>query len=100
MHARVTTVQLQTDKIDEAVRIGNETQALLRDMQGFHELTVFADRETGNGLIVSIWESEADLRASETGVYARAMSKLASVLTGPASRSNFEVILHSHTEDA
>lgn len=100
MHARVTTIQLRTDKLDEAIGIGNEVQALVRNMQGFLELTVLADRETGNGQIVSIWESEADLRASEAGVYAQAMAKLASVLVGPPSRANFEVLFHAHAKDA
>lgn len=100
MHARVTTIQVRPGMIEEAIRIGQETTAVLLTMAGFHELTVMADRATGNGLIVSLWDSEAAMTASASGVYGEAMSKLAGVLTGPPSRSNFEVVLHRHTGEA
>ncbi len=96
MYARVTIVQVQPDKIDEAIRIAQETVPLLRQQPGFHELTVLADRQTGHAHILSLWQSEAELRASETGVYQEGMARLAALLVGPPRREELEVLVHDH----
>lgn len=93
MYARVTTGQMQPDKIDDAARVYRESiVAAMRQAQGFKNLLVLTDRATGKGLVISVWESEADMRASEaSGFYQQQAGKLAHLLAGAPSFETYEV---------
>ena len=93
MYARVTSGQLHPDKIDEATRIYRESiTPALKQAKGFKTLLVLADRATGKGLVITLWETEAELQASQTsGLYQEQAAKLAQLLASMSSVETYEV---------
>ncbi len=66
MHARVTTLEVASDRFDDATRFTQE-QVLpqLQQMDGFKGFIVLGDRESGRVRGVAFWESEEALYATE-----------------------------------
>ena len=69
MHARVTTLQLQPDRLDQTVsRLEGEDLPSWREIDGFRGFTLFADRSSGKVIGTSYWDSEEQMRASEEAI--------------------------------
>jgi heme-degrading monooxygenase HmoA len=69
MHGRVTTLQLQPDRIDDAVsRLEEEDLPSWRELDGFRGFTLLADRSSGKVIGTSYWDSEEQMRASEEAI--------------------------------
>jgi heme-degrading monooxygenase HmoA len=66
MFARVSTFQGPPDKTAEGIRLARE-QILpaAKLMDGFKGIYLLFDRESGKSLSVTLWETEADMQASE-----------------------------------
>jgi heme-degrading monooxygenase HmoA len=96
MHARVNTIQMQADKIDDAVAAlegGGLDQ--IKQNEGFKGMTVLADRGSGKSLAITFWESEDALNASEEKVKeARRQATEAGGASEPQIEI-FEVVLDS-----
>jgi heme-degrading monooxygenase HmoA len=89
MHARLTTVTGAT-KIDDGVAyLRDSVLPQVQQQKGFQGLTASADRSTGLVLVLALWESEADLDASES-VADKARSQSLKVLGGQAKVDRFE----------
>ena len=97
MHARVTTVQAQPGKMEEAIGIARDSAVpAARRQPGFEGLTLLSDFETGKSIIITFWESEADMQASETsGYYREQLGKIAGVITGSPVRESYEVTVQA-----
>jgi heme-degrading monooxygenase HmoA len=93
MYARVTHVQMQPDKIDEAISIYRDSVvAAVKAQKGYRATYMLSDRATGKGMAVTIWESLEDLQASESsGYYNEQVGKFAPVLIAPPVREVYEV---------
>jgi heme-degrading monooxygenase HmoA len=68
MYARVTTLQYQPGKLDQAFHIFRES--ILPETKrkaGFQRVTVLLDRGTGKAVEVTLWQTEADAKASGAG---------------------------------
>jgi quinol monooxygenase YgiN len=93
MHVRVTKVQLQLDKVDEAIRIYQDSVVPAAKQQpGFHSTFMVTDRASGTGMAISFWESEAAMQAGEaSGYYQEQLAKFAPLLTAPPVREVYEV---------
>ena len=69
MHARVTTLEAPSDKIDDATRhVREQVLPQLQQMDGFKGFVVLSDRQSGKVRAVAFWESEEALRATEEAV--------------------------------
>lgn len=69
MHARVNTLQMDPQRIDDALRQVNEEDIpRFREIEGFRGFTVLADRSSGKVVATSYWDSEELMRASEDAV--------------------------------
>lgn len=69
MYARVSTVEGDASKIDDAVAVMNEKIIpTLKDQKGFTAVNLLADRSTGKLVAVAFWEDEAALEASAEAV--------------------------------
>lgn len=69
MHARVTTLQVQPERVDEmAERLEQDDVPGFRELDGFKGMTVLTDRESGKTVALTFWESEEAMRASEEAV--------------------------------
>ncbi len=93
MHVRVTTIQLQPGKVDEAVRIYQESVIPAAKQQaGFQSTTLLIDRATNKGMAITYWASEADLLASEaSGYYQEQVAKFAPLFVTQPVREVYEV---------
>lgn len=93
MHARVTTAHVQPGKMDDSLAIWRDTvPPVVKAQSGFKGALFLIDRNTGKGMSVTLWETEADLKAVEaSGVYHEVIAKFADVLAGPPVREQYEV---------
>jgi len=69
MHARVTTIQMDPSRIDDAVRGLRENDIpQFEQIDGFKGFTLLVDRQGGKAIGVSFWESAEAMEASEEQV--------------------------------
>ena len=77
MFARVTRAQGQVDRLEEFVRNFREQAApLVRAQPGFQGAYLLVDRQQGNVLAISLWESEQAMRQSEQAIGPRRMQPM------------------------
>jgi heme-degrading monooxygenase HmoA len=93
MQARVTHVQVQPDKVDEATSIYRDSVVpVLKTQNGYSATYLLVDRATGKGMSVTIWEGLEALQASESsGFYQEQVAKFAPVFAAPPTREIYEV---------
>ena len=69
MHARITTLELDPDRVDAAVKqVEEEELPRWKDLAGFRGFTLFADRSGGKVIGISYWDSAEQMDASEDAV--------------------------------
>jgi len=93
MFARLTTVQVRIDKIDETIKVFEEgIVPAAKSQKGFCGAYLLTDRKTGKGIAISLWDSEADALANEQGgYYQEQVSKVAPFFTTAPVREGYEV---------
>jgi heme-degrading monooxygenase HmoA len=94
MHARVVTCQIQLDKMDEVVAITQDSvMPAAKQQTGLKHFLALADRSTGKGLVITLWETEADMMASDeaTEYYQEQAAKVMPLLDGSLTAENYEV---------
>jgi heme-degrading monooxygenase HmoA len=94
MYARVTTVEIDTMRVDVDKAIDLfERQVLprLRELPGYEGAYVFATPE-GRGLLISMWSTaEAADSQSDTGFYAEVLAEYVTLFRSPPGRESYEV---------
>ena len=66
MHARMTTLEGSTDRMDEGVRqVREHVLPQLQQQDGFKGFVALGDRHSGKLIGISFWESEEAMRAAE-----------------------------------
>jgi heme-degrading monooxygenase HmoA len=92
MYARVTNIRFPPEMKAEVSSVAQGLASILRRQRGFESLQVLTDPSTGEGIIVSFWETEADAEASEaTSSYIGQMSMMSSFLHEPLVPKTYEV---------
>ncbi len=92
-HARVLLAEFQPGKTDEGLQIVRDSiLPVARQQSGYKGYLSLTDRTIGKGISISLWETEADLLASETSGYLREqLGKVAHVLATQVVREVYEV---------
>jgi heme-degrading monooxygenase HmoA len=81
MFARVTTFQIQPGKLDEVIRLFESLAP--KSEQGFVSGLLLTDRAANKAITVTLWETLADLNASDTYRQQQlASSQVAALLAG------------------
>ncbi len=95
MFARVTNVQTKVDKIDETIKVFEESVLpAAKSQKGYRGAYLLTDRKTGKGVSISLWDSEEDAVANEeSGYYQEQVSKFKDVFIAPPVREGYEVSL-------
>jgi heme-degrading monooxygenase HmoA len=95
MHARVTTLQLDPSKIDDAAAgLEQNDIPMFKGLDGFKGFTLIADRSSGKAIGTSYWESEEAMKASEEAVKdARAKAAETGGASAEPQVERFEVVL-------
>jgi quinol monooxygenase YgiN len=93
MYARVVTVMIKHGKKAEGIQLFNEVLIpSARQQPGFKGARLLTDERTGKALLVTIWESEADLIASETsGYFSEQVAKFAPLFASAPVREVYEL---------
>ena len=66
MHARMSTLEGSPDELDEGVRdVKEHVLPLLRQQDGFKGFITLGDRQSGELIGITFWESEQAMQASE-----------------------------------
>ena len=93
MFARFTIVQVDSDKVDEVIKLYEDSVVPGgKAQQGFRGIYLFTDRKTGKGYSISLWDSEADAVAKEqSGYYKEQVGKFAQYFTAPPVQEGYEV---------
>lgn len=95
MYARVTEIQFDPSRRDDALRISEQDVIpAMREEQDFEHIYVLADMESGKGVIVTLWSSQEGEQASRATIASR-FAKLGDIMTAPPSPSKvYEVVSH------
>ena len=97
MHARMVTVPVKPEKIDEMVKIWQDSVLpAAKEQPGFKGALVLGDRETGEGFSISLWDSVVYMEAGESsGYYQEQLAKFGDTFAGQPTSRHFEVFLHA-----
>jgi hypothetical protein len=69
MHARVTTLEVSPDRMDDATRhVQEQVLPQLSQMEGFKGFIALGSSQSGKLRGVAFWESEEALRATDEAV--------------------------------
>jgi heme-degrading monooxygenase HmoA len=92
MYARVTNIRFPPEMKAEVSSVVQGLAPIMKQQRGFESLQVLTDPNAGEGIIVSLWETEADAEASEaTSSYIGQMSMMSSFLREPLVPKTYEV---------
>lgn len=70
MFARVTTMYIRPEMLDKATSIfENSVLPAANSQKGYCGAKLLLDRKTGKGIVITLWESEADAIANEENKY-------------------------------
>ncbi len=97
MFARLTTVQVNVENIDEVIKIFDEKVVpAAKSQKGYSGAYLLTDRKTGKGIAISLWDSEEDAVANEqSGYYKEQVGRFAEYMTAPPVQEGFEVALQA-----
>ena len=86
MVARVQTVHQPAEKLDEMTELAREQLPAAHALPGFKGFYYLIDRDNEKALVISLWETEEDLRQLEaTNASMREHIKAEARLESPAS---------------
>ena len=93
MYARLTRMQVRLERFEHSINIFKESVLpAIRQQLGFQAIYLFTNAKTGEGLTLSIWNSEEDAMESEKNhYYQEQLVKIMSFLTAPPVREGYEV---------
>ncbi len=97
MFARLSTVPVKSDKMDETIKIYEENVIPTAKLQkGFRGAYLLTDRKTGKGISITLWDSEEDAIANEqSGFYKEQISKFKDCFAASPIREGYEVSLQA-----
>jgi len=93
MFARFTIVQVDADKVNEVIKLYEDSVVpAAKSQKGYRGAYMFTDRKTGKGYSISLWDSEEDAIANEqSGYYKEQVGKFAELFTAPPVQEGYEV---------
>jgi quinol monooxygenase YgiN len=95
MYGRVTTFQVQPEKMDEANQIANDSIIpAIRQQAGLKSFIALQDRSSGKSMLVSVFETEADAKSGLSGGFVQQqVAKIAPMLAGTPTTEFYEVFI-------
>jgi heme-degrading monooxygenase HmoA len=93
MHARVILGRVKLDKQDEAINIFKENvMPATKEQKGFSGMHLLTDPDTSKFISITIWETENDMIAGESGGYLQEqLDKIATLFVGPPTIQHYVV---------
>lgn len=93
MYARLTTVYVKLDKIEEAINIYEEEVIPAANAQpGCCGCYLLTDRKSGKAIVLSMWTSKYDASASiQNGYYQAQLNKFSGLLISKPTSEGYEM---------
>lgn len=91
MIARVTSVQVSPDQLEELTHTIEPGFVAVKASPGFMSALFLADRATGKVTMVTVWEREAAMQES-LPLRQEALAQVAPLLVGAVSTETYEVL--------
>lgn len=93
MHARVTNVSVQPDKVAETIRIYNENiLPAIKAASGNRGVYLLIDAASGKGVSITFWDSKADGDTYDSsGTYREQVGKVAPFFSAPPTLATYDV---------
>ena len=96
MHARVTRVRGNSASMEAGIAHFRDTLLeQLEGMPGFHDAVLMIDREHGDGLAITMWDSEEAMRGSEVGADALRAQSASEMEAAVTSVERFEIVVQA-----
>ena len=96
MFARVTIATAQLGKTEEVTRVMQDYFVALKKQKGFKGGFLLSNRDTGKGMSIVMWNTEADMKAMEAnGVYRDVVAKTTALMAGKPTVEHCEVTLQA-----
>ena len=97
MFARLTIVQVKIDKMDETIKIFEDSVVpAAKSQKGSRGAYLLTDRKTGKGISISLWDSEEDAVANEqSGYYQEQVGRFKDFFTAPPTQEGYEVSIQA-----
>jgi len=101
MYVRAGTGPIQSGKIQEAIDIANHSVAYAAKAQeGFREIYFITNAASGNFLAFSVWQTQADMPASESDGFSREQfAKIGALMAGPPKFDHYELSVEASAGD-
>jgi heme-degrading monooxygenase HmoA len=94
VYARVSTYDVEPERIDDSVRSFREAIEAIRALDGFHEAFLLVDRENGQAVTITLWDGPGSMVASRVRA-SRARTDAARAADGAVkSTCEYEIALH------
>ncbi len=96
MYARVITVQWKSEQLDAATTFfRDEVATALQQQPGFASTRLLIDQKSAKGMMVTVWQREADLEASETnGFLQTQLTHLSQFFATPPLIDRYEICVN------
>jgi heme-degrading monooxygenase HmoA len=95
VYARVMNIRFPPNMKAEVASVAHGLAPILKQQRGFKGLQVLTDPGLGEGIMVTLWETEANAEASEIhSSYIGQMSMMSSFLSEPLLPRTYEVSVH------
>ena len=91
MYARVSTMTVKQESIEDAIAGSAETSALVAAQPGFVKQYIFADRQTGDAVAFTIYDT-AENRAAATDTANAIFAQMAPMMAVQPSMAEYELI--------
>ena len=101
MYVRAGTGPIQSEQIQEAIDIANHSVAYAAKAQeGFRGIYFMTNAASGNFLALSVWETEANMLASESdGCSREQFAKIGALMAGSPEFDHYELSVEAFAGD-
>lgn len=101
MYVRAGTSQIQSGKMQEAIDIANDSVVpAVKAQKGFRGIYFMTGAAGGNFLALSVWETEADMLASESDAFSlEPFAKIGALMAGPPEFDHYELRVEASVGD-
>ena len=101
MYVRAGTGKIQSGKMQEAIDIANDSMVpAAKAQKGFQGIYFMTDTASSNFLALSIWETGADMLASESDGFSREQfAKIGALMAGPPEFDHYELSVEASVGD-
>jgi heme-degrading monooxygenase HmoA len=95
MFARLVRIQTKIERIDEAAKLFEDgVIPSCKDKKGYKGAYFLTDRKTGISILMTIWESEEDMLATESSrFFQEQLIKFRTFFKAPPIREAYEMVV-------